>query len=112
MSMGQQLGSGAKSIATAGMTPSAGNMMLPGQMPGKTAMNQLQQSMMPQGAMGPVAPQPMQPQFENRASNQSAAALKGAQSYTSKPMAQNVNSLGLRSIGAFNGPAVPGGMRF
>lgn len=58
MSMGQQLGSQTKPGATAGMTPSAGNMALPGQMPGRPPQNQLQQAMMPQG-LGPVAPQPL-----------------------------------------------------
>jgi len=69
MSMGQQLG--AKPDVLAGMTPAAGNKALPGTQPGKPPANQLQQAMMPKGA-GPVAPQQMMPQFENRAQNQRA----------------------------------------
>ena len=58
MSMGQQLGTMPKPGAMAGMTPSAGNMALPGQQPGRPPQNQLQQAMAPKG-IGPVAPQPL-----------------------------------------------------
>lgn len=81
-----------KTGQTAGMTPAAGNKMLPGAQPGKPPANQLQQAMAPTTAggpqapgappplmgtmrpgQGPVAPQPLPQQniaFENRAQNQ------------------------------------------
>ena len=108
MSMGQQLGSGAKPGQTAGMTPTAMNQTLPGGQSGRPPANQLQQAMQPKGVMGPVAPGPMPQQmmpFENRALNQQTGQTQANQQSVRTGQQQpyvNPNSVGLRQTGFFN----------
>jgi len=127
MSMGQQLGSGTKPGATAGMTPSAMNQALPGTQPGKPPANQLQRAMAPTTAVGPVAPSAPSPlmgtmrpgmgpvapgampqqniAYENRALNQQTGQTQANQQSARLGQKQpyvNPNSVGLRQMGVFN----------